>query len=442
MRRNVLLLQGPVGPFFKRFACDLETSGFCVYKINFNGGDKLFFGGEKAFNFSAEVDDWAEYLENFLQRHNIGRIYLFGDCRAYHKIASKVAVDKKVRLFVFEEGYIRPNFITLEESGVNGNSVIINKEINLENASATPPSLKKYPNHVFRNMAFFAVAYYLACFSLKYIYPYYKHHRPLNPLSEGAKWFSSVVRKLKYKLTERGYSRYISKRLKGKYFLCPLQVHCDSQVSAHSDYSSVEHFIGDVVRSFAQSANSQHTLVIKHHPMDRGYTDYGLLIKNLAREHELGDRIIYLHDLDLPTLLHGALGTVLINSTVGMSSLWHETPVKTLGVSIYDRAELTHQGDLASFWLNPGAVDKASYKCFRDYLIQHNQVNGSFYQRLENTNSLSGLEWVRETLQDHTYTANRVDSPMPPKLHVVAGRDLEPAPTQEPMQTPGKVATR
>ena len=32
-RRAVLLLQGPVGPFFSRFGDDLEARGFDVYKV-------------------------------------------------------------------------------------------------------------------------------------------------------------------------------------------------------------------------------------------------------------------------------------------------------------------------------------------------------------------------------------------------------------------------
>jgi len=34
---NVLMLQGPVGPFFYRFSKKLQNAGANVYKINFNG---------------------------------------------------------------------------------------------------------------------------------------------------------------------------------------------------------------------------------------------------------------------------------------------------------------------------------------------------------------------------------------------------------------------
>src|SRR5256885_12968535 len=41
--KRVLLLQGPVGPFFRRLATLLRAAGAEVHKVNFNGGDCLFF---------------------------------------------------------------------------------------------------------------------------------------------------------------------------------------------------------------------------------------------------------------------------------------------------------------------------------------------------------------------------------------------------------------
>ncbi len=442
MRRNVLLLQGPVGPFFRHFAQELEQNGFCVYKINFNGGDKFHYRRERSFDFKGHVSEWEAYLEKFLLHLDIGRIYLFGDCRFYHKIARKVAEKNSLRLFVFEEGYIRPNFITLEETGVNGNSSLMNKELDFSRNLHTDTLEEKFPKRVFRNMVVYAISYYLASAALSFKFSQYSHHRPTNPIMEGSKWLLSVIRKAKYKLAQRKLFRLLSTKLHDKYFLCPLQVHCDMQISAHSEFTSVEHFIGEVVASFAENADSEHSIVFKHHPMDRGYTDYSTLIKKLAHEYDLGDRLFYVHDLDLPRLLKSARGTVLINSTVGMSSLLHNTPVKNLGRAIYDRPQLTSQVELDEFWLNPGDVDKQAYQEFREYLIAKNQVNGNFYKRLNGVYCATGLEWSLEMSQDHSYIPGRVDSPKPPTLHLVAGRDLAPEITEEIAPASGKLAAR
>ena len=40
--KRVLMLQGPVGPFFARLGVDLTHAGAVVFKVNFNGGDWLF----------------------------------------------------------------------------------------------------------------------------------------------------------------------------------------------------------------------------------------------------------------------------------------------------------------------------------------------------------------------------------------------------------------
>lgn len=42
-RRNILLLQGLMGPLFRRVGQALRRDGYGVYKVNFNGGDRLFW---------------------------------------------------------------------------------------------------------------------------------------------------------------------------------------------------------------------------------------------------------------------------------------------------------------------------------------------------------------------------------------------------------------
>ena len=49
-------------------------------------------------------------------------ILCFGDCRPLHKEAKRWAKSKGIRFLAFEEGYLRPQFITVEEDGVNAYS--------------------------------------------------------------------------------------------------------------------------------------------------------------------------------------------------------------------------------------------------------------------------------------------------------------------------------
>jgi len=392
MRRDVLLLQGPIGPFFSRFSEDLEGRGFVVHKVNLNGGDKLFYRRKGAIDYTGVVDDWAAFLERLIVNKNIGRIYLFGDCRVYHRIAREIAERKKVRIFVFEEGYIRPNFITLEEGGVNGLSSMMSKDFAIPTEAEPPISEVSHPHNVFALSALYSSLYYVASSLSRRRFADYRHHRDFRSVAEGWRWLVSGIRKLRYRYRERDTVDQILRQFEYNYFVCPLQVHCDMQVVVHSDYNSIEHFIGEVLTSFAKHAPSNKAIVFKHHPMDRAYTDYTNLLLNLASEMGLQGRVFYVHDACLPTLLKHAQGTVLINSTVGMSSLFHGTPVKTLGKAIYDLPGLTSQCTLESFWRVQDTVNTDFFQAFRSYLVSRNQLNGNLYRTLT-SNGSTGLLW-------------------------------------------------
>jgi capsular polysaccharide export protein len=163
-----------------------------------------------------------------------------------------------------------------------------------------------------------------------------------------------------------------------------LQVSTDAQVSMHSSYKSITEFIIDTVNSFAEHARTNGpgpVLLIKHHPMDRGYCDYSSLIKRLAKQHNLIGYVRYIHDQNLPRLLANALGVVTINSTVGLSAIHHGTPVIALGEAVYNMPGLTCQDDLCQFWKSPEQYKPSAQlsDSFRNYLVAHNQINGNFY---------------------------------------------------------------
>jgi capsular polysaccharide export protein len=159
----------------------------------------------------------------------------------------------------------------------------------------------------------------------------------------------------------------------------------DSQVRQHSDFRSVAEFIEHVVGSFAAHAPAEATLVIKHHPLDRGYHDYSLLLHQLRSKLGLDGRLYYIHDQHLPTLFDNMRGAVVINSTVGFSALHHGAPLKTCGTALYDMEGLTFQGSLDEFWCNAASArpDRVLFQRFRSYLIEHTQISGSFYRGAE-----------------------------------------------------------
>jgi len=163
----------------------------------------------------------------------------------------------------------------------------------------------------------------------------------------------------------------------------------------HSNYPSIESFIHEVVSSFAENADPDVALVIKHHPMDRAYRDYSQLWESLSEGYGLQGRLLYVHDLHLPHVLPHARGVVVVNSTVGLSALLHDVPVKVCGRAIYDIPSITYSGRLRNFWKEAPShkPDPAALQGFRSYLIEHTQLNGSMYKRLPVEGSSAGVVW-------------------------------------------------
>lgn len=392
---NVLFLQGPVGPFFKNLAYDLENTGAIVHKINFNGGDWFFFQ-KHSINFRGSLAEWPHFFSDFIEKYGIDTIILFGDCREYHRIAHTIAHQKNIEIGVFEEGYVRPDYITFERFGVNGFSLLpCNREFydTLESKETITPDIKLVGN-TFWYAAWYATLYYAFSVFLNPLFRHYKHHRPLN-LWESIYWIKAILRKLFYKFYERGIQHILVTRDTKNYFLAPLQISTDAQIYEHSDFSSVDVFIKRIISSFSAHAPGKTLLVIKHHPLDRGYHDYSELIYRLSKDYNVVERVKYIHDQHLPTLLEHARGVVLINSTVGLSAIHHSAPLKACGTAIYDIEGLTYQGTLENFWLDAETfgVDRDLYQRFKGYVIKNKQINGNFYRRLKESKLKSGVLW-------------------------------------------------
>jgi len=392
--KNILMLQGPIGPFFNRLSKDLKKAGAEVFKINFNAGDCLFYP-KNYIPFKGSIKEWPEFIEKILDEKKIDVVMLFGDCRYMHRIARKIADKKGIEVGVFEEGYVRPDYVTLDKYGVNGYSRLPKDPefyLNLPESEA-PKSIPV--GQTLLLSIWISFLYWGAAIIGRFRYPKYRHHRSLKA-SEALKIIPYMWRKVKYKFLEAGIQKKLSTKLSGKFFLVPLQVHCDSQIIVHSDYFSNQNFMEEVIESFAKNAPKDTVLVFKHHPIDRGYNDYTEFLKITTQKHNLPkERCIYIHDQHLPTLLSHARGVVLVNSTVGMQALYHGCPMKVCGRAIYDFRGLTYQGALYNFWKESSRfkVNNELFEKFRNYVINTTQINGNLYKRLKIEDSYAGLIW-------------------------------------------------
>lgn len=391
--KHVLLLQGPLGPFFRRLGRDLEESGARVSKINFNGGDWLFYP-RRSVSYRGRMEDWPNYLAQFLAEQKIDVVLMYGDCRPVHRCVREQAERLGVEVGVFEAGYVRPNYITLERSGINDYSSLPRSAYFYQKQSRREVAKPLPVGDVFWHAALWAILYYLASSLLSPLFPHYQHHRQLT-IREAFPWVRGLWRKYYYHVKEREVRRRLEKEYSGRFFLVPLQVYYDSQMRIHSDYADVEAFIRYVVSDFVKNAAAETCLVIKHHPMDRAYRDYTALCAQLAEHYGIKDRLCYVHDLHLPTAFKHTQGVVVVNSTVGLSAIIDRVPVKVCGRAIYDIPGIAYQGPLSDFWADAPNYkpNKKALQGFHTYLLQRTQLNGSVYKRLSRAASHTGVIW-------------------------------------------------
>lgn len=389
-QRNILLLQGLMGPLFRRLGLALRHEGYGVYKVNFNGGDRLFWRLPNGIDYRGSLDDWPKALRRLIEQRSITDVVLFGDCRPIHIKAIEVCKNVRVPVHVFEEGYIRPGWVTLELGGVNGHSTLPrDPEWYLREAAALPTAPEHHPAPAsFRRRAMEGLAYNTADLLTRWRYPHWENHRPWHPLVEGMGWAR--------RLLQRGEAAARSDALIAKlrasrepYMLFPLQLDSDAQIRLHSPFAGISDALKLVIESFAAHAPAQLRLVVKEHPLNNGVRDWRLETMELARRHAVAERVDYLESGDLAPIAEKASGMVTINSTSGTLALACGVPVIALGQAVYDMEGITYQGELDTFWSDPGRPHGRIYSAFCRVLIDRCLVAGGFF-------SEQGLERVTQ----------------------------------------------
>jgi len=387
---NILLLQGPVGPFFSKLGHYWRNRGAIVTKVNFNSGDDLFYPpiNDSVIQYKGRQSHWPQFLTSVLVDRTIRAVFIFGDCRDIHQPVHSICEALGIDVYVLEEGYIRPYLFTLEHSGVNHRSSMSQMDmdaIQIQIESCNEPPIKRQYTNSYWHMVRWAIAYWFKNLTNQSHYPDYTHHRQLD-VRMGLCWTKAFFRYWFYKLSEYSIRHRLvhSKKqdAESRSFLLPLQVHDDSQMTVHSDFRSIEEVIERVISSFSahiHESQRSDTLIIKHHPMDRGHTNFRQFIRDTAQLYRLEAHVIYVHDISVPALLGKVSGCITVNSTIGLQALYRNVPTINLGRSFYDKPGITFQGTLDEFWLIQAKVDREKVKAFRNYLLHHTQVNGSLY---------------------------------------------------------------
>ena len=357
--QRILLLQGPVGPFFDRLASWLLAQSKHVHRVVFQGGDRADCGMLVPLPYTGTTAEWPGFFSRTVAELGIDCIVLFGQSRHYHQVAIELAQAAKLAVVVLEEGYLRPGFVTMELDGVNGYSTTLNRyrwEVSKASPKVSLERIEPKP-WLFQQMCWFAARHYTAMRLGRSDFPHYRHHKSDSLRHYAAFWLRAWSKKLWHSRSDHGRVKALAGQ---SYFFVPLQHDGDAQITHHSPYHDNTEFIIKVLRSFAAHAPADSLLVFKMHPFSRGGPGHVGLIMALAQELGIRKRVLHLVEGHTPTLVAQARGVVVINSTVGLQALVHGRPLAVKGDALYKQEGISYLGQLDRFWnqAQPPVVDK------------------------------------------------------------------------------------
>lgn len=382
--RRFLFLQGPHGPFFYRLGRMLQRTGAQVWRVGFNAGDRFFWPSGKSYiPFTQEQRHWSEELASILSDKQITDIVLYGDTRPCHAEAVKQAKSLGIKLHVFEEGYLRPFWISYERGGSNGHSRLMTTSVDdmrmgLQHCDLDAPV--PAPAHwgdMWQHVFYGALYHWFVMFTNR-AYRKVERHRAL-PVHVELRLYLRRLLFMPAQALERILATLRIRMGGFPYHLVLLQLEHDASFQEHSPFSTMEEFLDVVIDGFAAGAPKHHHLVFKAHPLEMGRRPLRRLVRNLAKKKGLQGRVHYLRGGKLAKMLNDARSSVTVNSTAGQQVLWRGIPLRSFGTAVYDKPEFVSKQPLDEFFASAVRPDMRAYKDYRRYLLETSQVPGGYY---------------------------------------------------------------
>ncbi|MBK6466482.1 MAG: capsular biosynthesis protein [Rhodobacter sp.] len=381
--KTFLFLQGPHGPWFNRLARMLRKSGATCWRVGFNRGDRAFWhDGASYIPFRGSAADWPATLDAILTDKGITDLVLYGDTRPIHARAVDSARARGLTVHVFEEGYLRPYWITYERGGANGHSRLMEQSVEdmrraLEKADMDLPDAPARWGDM-RQHVFWGALYHWFVLTGFWDYRDFRPHRALTVRQE----FLLYLRRLAlmpFHALERRIATFRIRHGGFPYHLVILQLEHDASFRDHSPFATMTEFLAEVSEGFAKGAAAHHHLVFKAHPLEDGRVALKQQIFRLARAHGIADRVHFVRGGKLAALLNQARSAVTVNSTAGQQVLWRSLPLKAFGRAVYSKPEFVSDQPIERFFAQPTRPDTRAYRDYRHYLLETSQVPGGFY---------------------------------------------------------------
>jgi capsular polysaccharide export protein len=380
--RRFLFLQGPHGPWFARLGGHLRAAGADVWRVGFNLGDRAFWSGPGYVPFLDDHTHWPDTCAVLMDRHGITDLVVYGDTRPIHAQAISLARARGITIHVFEEGYLRPYWVTYERGGANGHSRLMDLSVAEMQAALdridldlpdTPAIWGDMREHMFWG------ALYHGCVALGFrAYRRFRPHRALTVWQE----FHLYLKRFLFMPLHRLERRLATGRIRRggfPYHLAILQLEHDASFRDHSPFATMTEFLALVMDGFAHGAPQHHHLVFKAHPLEDGRIPLAREIRRLATEHGLKGRVHFVRGGKLAELLNDARTAVTVNSTAGQQALWRGIPIRSFGAAVFAKPEFVSTQPLDQFFASPQRPDTRAYRDYRHYLLETSQVLGGFY---------------------------------------------------------------
>lgn len=380
IRRSFVFLQGPTSGVFRDLGRALAARGHDVLRINFCLGDRLFWHGKDTRFYGGSRADWPAYLRSVLSAQNATDLIYFADRFPYHREAQKVARDMGLRCVSMEYGYIRPDWLILEEGGQSAYSHVPNDLEKIRQIADTLPAVDRKPLYTISSTeeAIKEAGFHLTNALAQ---PFHRHYRPERvhcPLIEFPAYIPRFIRRARNaKAADQSVADLQTHT--GPQFVVPLQMQGDYQIRANAPTGFQYGFVYQILDSFQRAAPKDALLIFKLHPMDNGLVPWPKIIAEMAQEFDLSERIRFLDGGDLNAIFKKAAGCLVVNSTTGLHALLAGVPTKAMGVAVYDMDGLTHQGPLDAFWRTPTAPARSDVLALVKCLAHGIHVRGTVY---------------------------------------------------------------
>jgi len=381
--RQFLFLQGPHGPFFRDLGKMLTSAGATVWRVGFNMGDEAFWRNAPGFiAYRDGLDTWPDRVADLLDAKGITDLVLYGDTRPIHAVAITAARARGITVHVFEEGYLRPYWVTYERGGANGNSRVMDLSVDdmrmaLKGLDLDLPDAPARWGDM-RQHIFYGALYHTYVLLRNGAYSQFQPHRSLTVVQE----FHLYLRRLAL-MPLHAIDRILrTKRIKTggfPYHLALLQLEHDASFRDHGPFETMAEFLDVLIAGFAKGAPRHHHLVFKAHPLEDGRAPIRRDIQRIAKAHGVAHRVHYVRGGKLAPLLNDARSAVTVNSTAAQQALWRGLPLKAFGQAVYLKPEFVSDQPLEQFFQTPTRPDSRAYRDYRHYLLETSQLTGSFY---------------------------------------------------------------